>query len=65
LCLLDSLGTASPSPSRHAEWKANKVADAVARRLQNEGDLGVGKKALFINYRLEIAHTANFVVHSL
>lgn len=23
-----------------------------------------GKKALFINYRLEIAHTANFVVHS-
>lgn len=58
------LGTTSPSPSLHAARKGNKVADALARRLQNEGDLGAGKKALFINYRLEIAHTANFVVHS-
>lgn len=44
LCLLDSLGTAPPSSRLHAEWKVNKVADALAHRLQSEGHLGVGKK---------------------
>jgi len=46
------------------ESKREQGCWCLTHRLKNEGDLGARKKALFINYRLEIVHTANFVVHA-
>lgn len=60
-CISSSESAHRAKRELHTEQKGSRAADVLACRLQNGGDSGVGKKALFINYGLEIAHTANFV----